>query len=139
MYNQSINRFSQAAGFGIITCGWCKVLRQHGVNSIAAMRALGVYPKYWEAKLRAHEAWHLAKGEPLPFEATEAALTSDFIKHVLRPTKIFTKAVVAMRKLEVNTMEELYGSADQCFQRNGRTEPNPIAKLDTRPFAGLFR
>jgi hypothetical protein len=136
--NRSINRFSQAQGFNIITCGWCKVLRQHGVNSIAAMRELGVYPKYWEAKLIAHEQWHLNRGEPLPFDETAAALTSDFIRHVLTPVKPFCKLVVV--RPEPTTMEELYGKADKAFQQNGRVDNKPIIrKLDARPWVGMGR
>ena len=137
-YNKAVNAFRLAMGTACY-CKSCQVLMTYGVNSAAAMRAIGVPSQVWVGWLKAHAAYHTAKGEELPIEWTVAGLSDEFKANVLAPKPrvskpIFVRPVLSEEERAIAKLR----SVCTTKQANARVENRPIIKrLDPTPFKGF--
>lgn len=136
MYTKSVNSFRLAMGTASY-CKSCQALMAYGVNSGMAMRAIGVPSQAWVGWLKAHEAYHLAKGEELPDEWTVRGLTDEFKANVLTPKP---KAKPVFVRKDVSDEERAIAKLKAVVQHkqiNGRVDDKPIiTHIDTTPFKG---
>ena len=138
------NAFKLSVAFGTAAyCKSCAALLAYGVNSVDAMKAIGVPSQAWIGWLKGHEAYHASKGEVLPDEWTERGIVKGFREAVLTPKvrkPIFTKPVVRQEpSQEQLALEEFRKAARPVIhQRNGRQDNKPVLRpLDTTAFSGL--